>query len=212
MKKLTTLATALLLGSASQAALAGDWNGLYAGLSLGEGTHTTSALDNDYYYYGGTQEFNSKALTYGLQGGINHQKGSLVLGAELSYTFTDNEDALRYDTNVRVANELNSVLSLRGRAGLAVDNALVYMTLGVAQMDAEHDWNDGVNDRFRASTDGLGAIYGIGVEAKLNDQMSVRGEFLNAKSPNEAGKSINGDQFTFTSEYSSVSIGANFLF
>lgn len=135
-----------------------------------------------------------------------------MLGAELSYTFTDNEDALTYSGNVKVANELNSVLSLRGRAGLAVDNALVYMTLGVAQMDAEHDWNDGVNDRFRASTDGLGAIYGLGIEAKLNDQLSIRGEFLNAKSPNEAGKSINGDQFTFTSEYSAINIGANFLF
>lgn len=212
MNKLTAIATALIIGSASHAAFAGDWTGPYAGLSLGEGTHTATALDNDYYFFGGTQEFSSKAPTYGLQVGYNHQKGSLLLGAELSYGFTDNEHAVNYSGGTLVSNELNSILSLRGRAGLAVDNALIYMTLGVAQLDADHDWNDGPSDRFQGSTDGIGAVYGLGLEAKVSDNFSIRGEFLNGKTPNEPAKSINGSQFTFTSEYSVVSIGGNFLF
>lgn len=212
MNKLTAIAAALIFGATSSAALAGDWTGPYAGLSLGEGTHTATALDNDYYYFGGTQEFSSKAPSYGLQVGFNQQRGSLLLGAELSYAFTDNENSLTYDGSVRVSNELNSILSLRGRAGLVVDNAVVYMTLGVAQLDADHDWNDGATNRFQASADGIGAVYGLGVEAKISDAFSVRGEFLNGKTPNEPAKSLNGDQFTFASEYSVVSIGGNFLF
>lgn len=212
MKKLTALATAILLGSASQAALAGDWNGLYAGLNFGETTNVASSFDNDYYFHGGTQERTSKALSYGLQAGVNHQSGSLVLGGELSYTFTDNEDRVNYSNGTPIANELNSILSLRARAGLAVDNALVYMTAGVAQLDADHDFNDGPLDRFTASNDKLGLVYGFGVEAKVSDQFSLRGEVLNGQNGDEADKSLNGDQMTFSNEYTVVSIGGNFLF
>jgi len=75
--------------------------------------------------------------------------------------------------------------TLRGRAGVAFDRALIYVTGGLAYGDAKASSNatnfDGANtDLFAGSVSGVrvGYTVGAGVEYAFTNNVSIKGEYL----------------------------------
>jgi outer membrane immunogenic protein len=92
----------------------------------------------------------------GVHAGYNWQKdGNLVLGIEGDISFGDDIDYLA---------------SIRARAGLALDQLLIYGTGGVAFL--------GVEDEFNDSDTLTGWVAGLGAEYKLSSNLSAGVEGL----------------------------------
>jgi outer membrane immunogenic protein len=113
----------------------------------------------------------------------------LVLGIEGDWTWMDgsarrlNEQNLASIGDVDIAkSQLSDLPSLRGRAGIAVDNFLFYATAGVAWAHAKYTFGDvgPVPDEgaatFKLNT--TGAVFGGGVEYPLWHGALVRAEYL----------------------------------
>lgn len=217
MKKFTALACALALAGASQAASAADqWNGAYAGASLGHVQYTPKWFDKDYDWFGSTMQTHDKSQSLGLQVGYNHQIKHWVVGAELGYTAFNNASSyFYYSNNVYQNNQLESLISLRAKAGLAVDKTMVYITLGMGQVEASHMWteDDDIPDSWKPfQNSSIGTQVGMGIESKVSSNFSLRGEVVKGRSGTES--STNPIDFTMsvTDHYTLVNLGANFQF
>jgi outer membrane immunogenic protein len=132
-----------------------DWSGLYAGVHAGGGVGKAAGS-------------NTSGVMGGAHAGYNLQLDQFVVGAEADVTASavDHKGlALKY--------RQKWTGSFRGRAGVAVDRALIYGTAGIAGAGMQLD--DAVVKSSRTET---GYVVGAGAELKLSHQVSVRGEFL----------------------------------
>lgn len=170
--------TAIVAPVAVVAPMVGNWEGGYAGLSLG-------------YAFGGSDELNlNDSPTYGklkMDGvngeariGYRWQRDRWVFGPELSYMGGDIKDSIDiYDEalvgagNVAaLESSVRGVAALKMKAGYEVQpNMLVYGTLGVAQGDFKYEFLD-AETKYSAA----GAVFGVGVERMVTDRMSVTAE------------------------------------
>ena len=162
---------ALLASAASVQAQSFDWNGFYAGASVGTGVidnrRDWDVADLDRYHEG--------ALTALATAGVNIQSGQVVYGLEGDIGLVAAGDAEfdGDDTNV-VAVGMSPVATLRGRAGYAADNLLFYGTAGLAI--AKIDIDDQYLEGFEADGVSVGAVLGAGIEVAVNDNMSIKAE------------------------------------
>lgn len=198
----------LLAGSASAADLyseapapeyvaapAFDWSGLYFGVYGGAGSQTTNAAtsllrpDGSLYFpnHPDHNTFGGSGALAGVQAGYNFQtSGGLVLGVEGDIAWTNMSGSFNFDPlrpEAVAGNSTNWLATLRGRAGVAVDRALFYGTVGVAVVDfrgyANNVWAvaptvDVAEDKGIAA----GWTVGGGAELALTDNISVKGEYL----------------------------------
>jgi outer membrane immunogenic protein len=160
----------LILSVAARAdgALAPIWTGLYVGA---QGGIDWADLDTD---------FNSGLSTRGVSGGghvgYNWGVGGLVVGVEADATVSNAEFGFTTNGN-------NSTLStdwsgtLRGRVGVPVGPALYYATLGYAWSDVAISTSSG-GGTFNDSRRFDGIVYGVGAEAYVLPNLSVRLEAL----------------------------------
>ncbi|HEY5378323.1 MAG TPA: outer membrane protein [Pseudolabrys sp.] len=134
-----------------------NWSGAYAGLNLGYewGNVTNSSV-------------NPSGLTGGGQLGYNWQNGQFVFGAETDLQFSGADDTF---APFKFSNPWFG--TLRGRAGVAFNNVLLYATLGLAYGD------------LRAQSAGLdetrtevGWTGGVGLEYGFAPNWSARVEYL----------------------------------
>ena len=134
-----------------------NWSGAYAGLNLGYewGSVTNSSV-------------NPSGLTGGGQVGYNWQNGQFVFGAETDLQFSGADDTF---APFKFSNPWFG--TLRGRAGIAFNNVLLYATLGLAYGD------------LRAQSAGLdetrtevGWTGGVGLEYGFAPNWSARVEYL----------------------------------
>ena len=134
-----------------------NWSGAYAGLNLGYewGNVTNSSV-------------NPSGLTGGGQLGYNWQNGQFVFGAETDLQFSGADDTF---APFKFSNPWFG--TLRGRAGIAFNNVLLYATLGLAYGD------------LRAQSAGLdetrtevGWTGGVGLEYGFAPNWSARVEYL----------------------------------
>jgi outer membrane immunogenic protein len=182
MKKLL-LAT--VLGIALQATVANaadvvteamhDWTGLYVGVNGG-------------YAFGGVDEvgvnpapgnvgeLNLEGLFGGIGIGYNHQVDQLVLGIEADFQLSDISDS-DAGGGYTMSNEVNYFGTVRGRAGFAIDNALIYATGGLAYGDFDYSVN-GPGVAINESYSDLGLTIGAGAEFAIDDMWSVKAEYL----------------------------------
>lgn len=216
MKQLNALACALALASASTAAFAADeWTGPYAGLSAGHAEYVANWLDVDYDWYGGNFATNEKTQNVGLQFGYNKQINNWVVGGEFSYNHVAANSYMFYSQDVWRTDDLESVMSLKAKAGIAVDKTMLYVTAGLAQVDANHRWtevNDVPDSWVVFDNDGIGSVAGFGLETKVGSNFSVRSEVLRGRSPGTSSTNPNGFTMTVTEEFTFINVGANFLF
>lgn len=233
--KFTALTTALILAAGAAAHAGGytpptveppviapiveevvpTWQGGYVGATLGYAFNGDDrvGLDTPLGFFDlGTVEL--EGFNAGLRVGYRWQRDRWVFGPELGFeggNINNNVDQYGYEAHTKIKN----VIALRGKAGYVMDNdMLVYGTLGVARAKIEYQVHgDGplgpadIDDSYSKN----GYIVGIGVEKKLNDRLSLTGEYEYAN----FGKQVltAGDVSTrATPDYHNVKVGVNFAF
>ncbi len=156
-----TLASAFLfagLATGASAQPAPNWTGLYAGLHGGVGA-------------GNIRGGSAHGGLVGGQVGFNAQADRVVLGLEADATSSGFEHK-GFNGGGQTFRQ-KWVGSIRGRAGYAFDQVLVYGTGGVA--GAQTQFQDFVGKSNRQT---VGWAVGAGAEVKLTDRVSARGEVM----------------------------------
>ena len=182
----------LLLGSVSlaalgmsQAALADetdgqaprDWSGPYVGGNIGGAVLDNNVDINIVNIPGNPTEQGDAGITGGVQIGWNAQHDQFVFGIEGDFNFLNVEDDTLFQTKTPnvLETEFDWFASIRGRAGVAVDQTLLYVTLGLAIAEAEIS-----TAGFSNSKTLLGLAAGGGVEHWFTDNLSGKIEYLYA--------------------------------
>jgi outer membrane immunogenic protein len=165
-----------------------NWSGAYIGAQAGYAwadarvgqTFAAGTFDDYGWAYDPSGGFG------GLYAGYNHQfDGGLVLGIEGDYSFASVKDTTLYralgvdDPAFGGVLELDSVGSIRLRAGYAMDRWLPFVTAGLAVASYKHTTVDfpgsvpyaDVKDTIAGYTLGAGAEYAV------TDNWVVRGEY-----------------------------------
>ncbi|WP_136656791.1 outer membrane beta-barrel protein [Nitratireductor sp. XY-223] len=164
------------------------WEGFYGGVSGGIGSFNGRATDWGFDLFenpDGDLDLRGFAGIFGAQAGYNYQLGGLVIGLEgdVSWTGFNEDEAFRTGFSYVKAN-MDWLATVRGRMGLANDQAMAYVTGGLALAGVEHCANDhnpclinGLDDIAWSGTQ-PGLVAGVGVEARLSDRWSFKSEYL----------------------------------
>ena len=168
-----------------------DWSGFYAGINAGaliNNSQTSTKVTGSESWINnknGSSSNDSAAFTGGGLLGYNWQIDKLVLGIEtdVNYGGFSGSDKTTY-TGLLGGGNTNSISyqsdwfgTLRGRAGYAVDNVLLYGTAGLAygEFDTKSNFFDGA--RSDSNWIGLGWTAGAGIEYGI-DKWSLGLEYL----------------------------------
>ena len=171
-----------------------DWSGFYIGAHAGYGgtdvigkydTGDIVSPDQSFLNDGaGPFDMNVDGLFGGVQAGINWQSGSFVIGLEGDVSFVDwsNQIESDADTDEVVSSETDFVATLRGRAGFALDNLLLFGTAGLAFTDSTFTADDNATtpgvDAGSVDFNDIGLALGGGAEYALDESWSVKAEGL----------------------------------
>ncbi|WP_423066604.1 outer membrane protein [Devosia sp. CN2-171] len=156
----------------------GDWNGAYIGASVGGAWGTQDGEYDDFWDYF-DESYDLSGWLGGVQAGANFQMDSFVLGIEGDISWADISGDSSDISDDWVYTDVDWVGTLRARAGLAFDSILLYATAGVAFASVSQ-W---VDDDWSGDTDTVtdtrfGWVAGVGAEALVTDNVSLKGEVL----------------------------------
>ena len=177
----TLLATLIVL-TASSASAEGpsapggyDWTGIYTGVHAGFGRQAISGMFDQGGPPGGPYDlstFDVNGVAGGVHLGVNKQWNTLVLGVEGDISASDlsakRDGAPFPGSTIGVEANVNLLASLRGRAGVAFDNLLLYGTGGIGF--AKYSFTSTftgigfVPESASVFGQGWGAVYGAGLE------------------------------------------------
>lgn len=132
-----------------------NWKGAYAGVNVGGGV-------------GRVGPTNTSGVLGGVQGGYNAQFDQVVVGGEADLTLSD----VRNKSWSEKSRE-NWTGTARARAGYAFGNVLAYGTGGLAVGGHSYTNRYGKTD----STD-VGYVLGAGAEVQVQQNVTLRGEYL----------------------------------
>src|SRR5882757_7424018 len=181
-----------------------SWTGFYAGINLGQARHHATTTDVNNYsgippgnYVTTWFDSTKKSFTYGGQVGYNWQHKMLVVGVEAdinqvgaktTFAPADNFIAAGCPNCVASAtNELKWLATFRGRAGIAIQQFLVYGTAGLAVGRVANRWGFGdpaatpssfSDSQFVVDETRTGVVYGGGAEFAPSPHWIVRAEGL----------------------------------
>ena len=147
------------------------WTGFYVGVNAGYGWNTNDDfIFNDVRYDLG----DDGGFVGGAQAGYNYQIGSFVVGLEGDIQYADfgGDDRFDFDRDGIADDDFNNsdwFGTVRARAGVAFDRALIYATGGFAFADDATGWTVGGGVEY-AFTNNLSAkIEGLYVNLDGND-------------------------------------------
>ncbi len=159
-----------------------QFNGFYIGGNIGVTSHTAHRNDLD-----GFLTDNSGWSTIdtgfvgGIQGGYDWQCGSSVYGLLVDWDGTTIGRTLNDNPNDTVGNFIKDnhswLTTIRGRAGLAVSNSLIYVTGGAAVAKIKTTWNSG-GVSFNHNDTRWGWVGGFGTEYALCNNWDIGAEVL----------------------------------
>lgn len=179
---------AALVPAAASAQDAALWSGFYAGLQANIISPSFELIPIPL----------DTGTGLGIYGGYNHALGdNFVVGGEISYNAETDIGSVFFPVT------MDNAITLRGRAGYAVGNVLAYASLGYVWADVSFGPAPGID------LDAEGMIYGIGLEAMLAENISMRIEYtqsdldLSSTIPLPPGFSVQAD---------TVSIGVAYHF
>ena len=190
-----------------EAPAVGDWQGGYAGLTLG-------------YAFGGNEDVGINGVTpgelklsgpnAGIRAGYRWQRDRWVFGPELGFEGGNIKDSFSID-GYDAESKIKNVLALRMKTGYVLNNdMLLYGIVGVARAKVDYSVvGNGANidEEFNRT----GYIIGLGAEKKLNERVSLTGEYEYADFGKE-NLSAGGFSTNATPEYHNVKLGVNFKF
>lgn len=173
-----------------------QFGGWYVGGNVGWGVYDTAFSDRDGLSKtlddGLTSNVNARnnGFVGGAQGGYNWQSGCTVLGIETDWSWSAlktselnlDGDQPTADT-LNVENKLRWFGTTRARAGVVVDNLLLYVTGGVAYANFKRNFTyfqDGPAHAnvFSSDSTKIGWTAGAGAEWAFANNWTLRGEFL----------------------------------
>lgn len=154
-----------------------DWTGLYAGLNAGYTTGQARAVGAV------SNATTAPNFTGGLLGatvGINGQFDQFVLGLEgdLAWSGASGSTACSLAPALTCTGNLNWLGTVKGRAGVAFDQVLLFATAGLAAGGARIDINPaapGITNTFSGTM--IGWTVGGGVELAVTEAVSVKAEY-----------------------------------
>lgn len=212
----------LLSLSASAMPCCAQFGGFYVGGNLGWG-------HNDYQFddYDGLGQVLDTGLPHtirtekngvlgGLQIGYNWQPCCALLGLEADWNATsikhstlalDGDTGALHDT-INVKHRLPWFGTVRARAGVVVDNLLLYATGGFAYARGKHTWDffqdaPAFVESFKSHHTRFGGVGGFGAEWALGCNLSLRGEMLYVR--------FGQDERSFTSEFHNPGVTYKFF-
>jgi outer membrane immunogenic protein len=157
-----------------------SWQGFYVGAHAGLVTGNTQGLA-DLSLFGGpaiATDYSLAGALYGVHAGYNLQRGAVVFGIEGSWSGSNVQGNTACVVVFDCKREVDSVYTLAGRLGWAMNRTMVYGLLGVA-------WGE-VNTKVTSqlipislSSDErhVGWVAGFGLEHALSDRVSFRIEY-----------------------------------
>jgi outer membrane immunogenic protein len=134
-----------------------NWNGAYAGLNVG---YQRGSVTN--------APFNPTGAVGGLQGGYNWQNGPLMFGGEADIQISGAEDTF---AAYKFSNPWFG--TVRGRAGIAFSNVLLYVTAGLAYGDGKIELGN-----LSETHTSVGWTAGGGIEVGFTPHWSAKAEWL----------------------------------
>lgn len=221
MSKGSAIARTLLLAGAATFALAGtaiaapfNWSGMYIGVNATGGQIEGSG--NNYY---GLVESTDWGGGAGATIGNNWMHGAFVFGlvGDIDWTGFETDSGDTYGTIYRSAAEWDWVATIRGRAGVAVDNTVIFVTGGVAVVDTDYrycynaDCSASSNDATEGDVE-TGIALGAGTEVSVGPNTTVSFEYLYIGLNTTNTFRVNGDPINFTSSAQTGRIGFNWHF
>jgi outer membrane immunogenic protein len=184
-----------------------DWSGYYVGGSLAFASGGASAVPID----AGRPDNDLEGAVFGAQLGYNIQRGNIVYGIEATLSATNAETGSTATGCSAVHCEyvdVNWLATLRGRAGVAVDQTLFYGSLGVATADVTAiDWDAGTASESHRHS---GYVIGVGAEYSLSEKMSAKVEYNYMDFNDQTYNLGTPDAVEF--DLSVVEVGINFHF
>ena len=173
---------------------AAHWAGAYVGIQGGAARHDGSLDDAGFFSGGSLNTRFDDRRTGGTVGGLfgyNWQKGSFVYGLEGDWNWIGTKktrliQAFDADAdNLSTSFDVNWLATLRGRAGLAFDSTLLYVTGGLAFAHVDNSVeltrtahsNIGAFASFAQHQTKVGWTAGVGAEHLLSPNWIARAEF-----------------------------------
>lgn len=233
MKKILVSAAALLAAAIGTSAFAAEANfsGPYAGVNAAYVLGSTNIDDYDCDLTCSSLSLSPVGGAIGVTGGYNHQVGSLVLGVEGDYNFASAKKNLSYEWGQDYAHHdtrINAYGTIRGRAGIVADKALLFVTGGLGVIDQDtigYNPNSSQPDdtnryAFADHATKVGVAFGTGVEYKLSDKVSAKVEYLSIKTATrnaikDTGTQCNGNSYcayAVKNGLDTVRVGVNYAF
>jgi outer membrane immunogenic protein len=178
------------------------WTGLYLGGTLGYGWGTGEAGGDI-----GAVSFDQSGTIGTIFAGYNWQLGQSVLGIEADFGLSDLSASAATSAG-QLTTSLNSIGSIRGRAGFLVSPALlVYGTAGLAwaNMDFQIAGTQSQSETF------FGYQVGVGGEVLLTGNVGLRLEYIYTGLPGER-VTHPGLDATYDPSFSTVRAGISIRF
>jgi outer membrane immunogenic protein len=180
------------------------WAGCYVGGAVGAVNHRMSGNFTDFEGSPGAFNFDKTGAIYGGYLGCNWQNRAFVYGIEGDFSGLSRTGASQigpFDTDMGFSSKAQWLSTIRGRAGLAVDNAMVYLTGGLAIAEIKTSVFDCCGTGTSATNTMTGWTVGAGVEYMFTPNWIGRLEFLYADLGNK-GTTLIGDGTPYTSNIS----------
>ena len=231
----TTCIVALGGGAASAADLplkgapvaAFNWTGGYIGGHIGVARMNSECMATGYSYYscgssGGVGTIRDTNFAAGVRVGYDWQiDRSFVVGAVADWTWT-NLNRTHVDNSYTLKAKIDWLASFRGRAGLAFDRTMVYVTggLALARVQAEGNLISGAYLYSQLDKTAVGWVAGVGIEHHLASmpRWSVNAEVLYYDlGRHDGGTACGGcSSYTYQNEYHfevfEARVGVNYRF
>lgn len=182
-----------------------SWTGFYVGGNFGYhwDTNNDPASILSTTYYGATNaalvnsnlpsQLDPKGLVGGAQIGYNYQISSVVIGVEADADFLNGSQSRSVTSlyhgaappfvfTLSDAAKENWLSTVRARAGLSLENTLLYLTGGVAfsHVSSTHGFVDFATPytAVNAASDRVGWVFGGGIENAISNNWTWRLEYL----------------------------------
>lgn len=152
-----------------------DWTGTYAGVNGGYGFGGRDRVGLN-PTFGNIGNLENSGFFGGGQVGYNLQAHDFVLGIEgdMQWSGISADDTVAPFT---MSSDINYYGTLRGRAGFAIDSALIYATAGLAYADIDYSIV-GAGGSLTSNYGAWGYAMGAGIEYAFDDNWSAKAEYL----------------------------------
>ncbi|MGP0061185.1 MAG: outer membrane protein [Beijerinckiaceae bacterium] len=210
------------------------WTGFYIGGTAGYSWNDLTVTNINYAPVvpgggglpgGGNGNLISAGIALGGTAGYNYQIREFVIGVEADGSWLSNRTSsyTAFDAHINASNQtfdskMDALVAGRGRFGYAFDSALVFVTGGLAVGHVGNRYvaniARGVDPTWSDSDWRLGWTAGAGLEVKIDQNWSVKGEGLYYQLADHTVGAVNQTQllYRFSDQGFIARIGLNYLF